>query len=398
MKYFKIIGALCLLKTIGCVSIPDRLDKAESALMKKEATSNELGCVSIHDWNHVIELVKKSPKLRDIQVRLHYARLERKRIVHDLLPSVSVASALNKSVTELGQIGVDDFIVYANGIVRLPNPFDLRAKYLKVVLTEYSSELEYALAYRESLSQAYEMIVSAKDVERSISEVQRIKDKAQAESSRYEIDDELLRLAGEKLKIDGMLSSVFGTSAKWMVQAVELPEIKIGQETILSGGKLLRKVTAARIVALDLADMGLLLDMLPRINSSLSIPSLFRVQDGDYYSSWDMDDVRLNLSAYYDLDINGRKKFNRERLGELNAIQRERVESDYLGQRNDALRAVELLENAQAKLETMERLDDRIDPEFSQKIREQLIQQQDQLLQAQLSVLVWDDKFFGDTI
>lgn len=398
MKYFKIIGALCLLKTIGCVSIPDRLDKAESALMKKEATSNELGCVSIHDWNHVIELVKKSPKLRDIEVRLHYARLERKRIVHDLLPSVSVASALNKSVTELGQIGVDDFIVYANGIVRLPNPFDLRAKYLKVVLTEYSSELEYALAYRESLSQAYEMIVSAKDVERSISEVQRIKDKAQAESSRYEIDDELLRLAGEKLKIDGMLSSVFGTSAKWMVQAVELPEIKIGQETILSGGKLLRKVTAARIVALDLADMGLLLDMLPRINSSLSIPSLFRVQDGDYYSSWDMDDVRLNLSAYYDLDINGRKKFNRERLGELNAIQRERVESDYLGQRNDALRAVELLENAQAKLETMERLDDRIDPEFSQKIREQLIQQQDQLLQAQLSVLVWDDKFFGDTI
>lgn len=398
MKYFKIIGALCLLNTIGCVSISDRLDKAESALMKKEATSNELGCVSIHDWNHVIELVKKSPKLRDIEVRLHYARLERKRIVHDLLPSVSVASALNKSVTELGQIGVDDFIVYANGIVRLPNPFDLRAKYLKVVLTEYSSELEYALAYRESLSQAYEMIVSAKDVERSISEVQRIKDKAQTESSHYEIDDELLRLAGEKLKIDGMLSTVFGTSAKWMVQAVELPEIKIGQETILSGGKLLRKVTAARIVALDLADMGLLLDMLPRINSSLSIPSLFRVQDGDYYSSWDMDDVRLNLSAYYDLDINGRKKFNRERLGELNAIQRERVESDYLGQRNDALRAVELLENAQAKLETMERLDDRIAPEFSQKIREQLIQQQDQLLQAQLSVLVWDDKFFGDTI
>lgn len=398
MKYFKIIGALCLLNTIGCVSIPDRLDEAESALMKKEATSNALECVSIDDWNHVIELVKESPKLRDIQVRLRYARLERKRIARDLLPSVSVASALNKSVTELGQIGVDDFIVYANGIVRLPNPFDLRAKYLKVVLTEYSSELEYALAYRESLSQAYEMIVSAKDVERSISEAQRIKDKVKTESPHYEIDDELLRLAGEKLKIDGMLSSVFGTSAKWMVQAVELPELKIEQETILSGGKLLRKVTAARIVALDLADMGLLLDMLPRINSSLSIPSLFRVQDGDYYSSWDMDDVRLNLSAYYDLDINGRKKFNRERLGELNTIQRERVESDYLGQRNDALRAVKLLENAQAKLETMERLDERIAPEFSQKIREQLIQQQDQLLQAQLSVLVWDDKFFGDTI
>ena len=393
-RTINIMGAVSLLLAGGCASIQSRVDEANAALRLKERQNAPV--VRVESWKQMLELVEASPRLRALGVRKEYATKERDQFYKDMIPNASIVGFFNESLSGLSSVDADSFLLYTNGIVVLPNPIDLRAKYLTNVLTEYATGLEYELSYRDTVAQTYDAVFTLRRVEDSIRKVERLVSLAPAEVESS-VSLELARLQAEELQIEARLSNLLGKVANWEIADFDLPSIGANVATIEEGGELIRKVATARVVAMDMSELGVLLTSLPRFSAALSMPSLFRIQNGEAVDNEiNADTVRVSAGVFYDLDLTGRKKFNRERLEAMNEIQRASVDADYLSQRSGALRAAELIEKNQAKYDTVKRIATIATGEIAQTAKSFLNHNEHELVAAQLKLLVWNDKFFGE--
>ena len=393
MKKQILFGALGALILGGCVSVPDEMRTKEALL--RDLEQKKLPVVQLHSWEQALGLVKKSASMRRLALQLEYARAEHKQFYKDLLPEVSLFGSFRESVGDLGNVDAGSFLMFANGFVRLPNPLELQVTYLRNVISEYAKNLEYEMAYRESVAKVYRLTYDLIDLEKQIQIAESLAGDKRIDN-RYAVEVELERLRGQKVELDANLSIAFGVAGFWKTKGITLPKLEASEKWVAEGGELMRRIAAVKIVSADLTERGVRVSSLPSVSASLSMPPLFSLRDGNLSESFDLQNVQVGSAIVYPLDISGRRKFNREKLSALNKLNVDSVFDEYISQRASALRAASVVQRAESAIQNVREVESRAKGEMARTLRGAIKERQSEVLDSQIRLLVWNDQFFGE--
>lgn len=347
--YFYKLGVGSVSMGLGLLAMPVSGCRSPSVVIQKETSALDVAWVRRTTafsqrktraiaWPEALRLLEeRNPEL----LRANETRMRAKRgigqVYKNLLPYMQLRAGFDKRLNELDSISFDDVRWDLNAYSIFSGVFTLQRDVYAAELMYIRANMVREVTLREKIVELHRMFIAARQLQiarQRLAESERVlrdipATRRSLESAPATVDSLRELLRASQAKLDGDLVKMFNLSdVDFELKGDGLPDVDYAKTPLdvtdsRRVGVLRRKLLAIELVGAQARVRGAKLEYWPDISVFLTSGPLWTTAGGQTLW-WRTEDIRLSVSAYLPIDINGSIRNRvREAKSDLVLLERE---------------------------------------------------------------------------